>query len=402
MLAAFGIARRRCVPWGILLAITLITPAAWSALAGPQGLVCPRSHDTAQCPVERTDLPPLDEPLVPREVPNMFRTAVQQQLAAQHSPVEYTWHLSIVRGGYASRTVRQSAASQPIESCYPWQRAPWDRVTLLTSTCNAHPTQQQLTTFGQPTGRPICGDFNGDGRNDLGVFLAGEWFIDLNGNHRWDKEDLYLQLGATGDQPVTGDWDGDGKTDIGIFGPRWDGDDLALEHERGLPDVENAQGTRSSPDSHTARAALPGRTIHLAAAGEPRREPIDHVLHFGAPGDRAVVGDFNGDGIATVGVYRAGRWLLDVNGNGQFDSTDKHFEFGTNDDLPVVADLDDDGRPELGLFRAGQWRFDLDHNGQLDEHDPSYTLGQVGDLPLIDPAATAGPRLIVTRPASVN
>ena len=51
------------------------------------------------------------------------------------------------------------------------------------------------------------------------AFLDGEWFIDINGNGRWDEEDIWLKLGTKGDQPVVGDWDGDGKDDIGIFGP---------------------------------------------------------------------------------------------------------------------------------------------------------------------------------------
>ena len=39
---------------------------------------------------------------------------------------------------------------------------------------------------------------------------------------------------------------------------------------------------------------------------------------FGVPSDQAVTGDWDGDGITQLGVYRDGQWYLD-NGNGQWD-----------------------------------------------------------------------------------
>ena len=81
--------------------------------------------------------------------------------------------------------------------------------------------------FGLPGAIPVVGDFNGDGKDEIGVFYKGEWFLDLNGNGQWDPEDLWAKLGSEADRPVTGDWDGDGKDDIGIFGPEWAGDPRA-------------------------------------------------------------------------------------------------------------------------------------------------------------------------------
>ena len=66
-----------------------------------------------------------------------------------------------------------------------------------------------------------------------------------------------------------------------------------------------------------------------------------------------MVGDFNGDGIDELGVYRTGTWLLDTNGNHQLDAHDKVFELGGPGDKPVVGDWDGDGTDEIGILRTG-------------------------------------------------
>ncbi len=77
--------------------------------------------------------------------------------------------------------------------------------------------------FGISGDLPVTGDWNNDGTTDIGVFSSstGEWFLDLNGNHRWDGsavDGLYL-FGKAGDLPVTGDWNNDGVAEIGVFRP---------------------------------------------------------------------------------------------------------------------------------------------------------------------------------------
>ena len=63
----------------------------------------------------------------------------------------------------------------------------------------------------------------------------------------------------------------------------------------------------------------------------------------GISGDVPVVGDWNGDGTSKVGVFRQGFfWVLDANGNHQFDGTgpgqDFAFAFGgLSGDKPVVG-----------------------------------------------------------------
>ena len=93
---------------------------------------------------------------------------------------------------------------------------------------------------------PVTGDFNGDGVTDIGVFIDGQWFLDLNGNGQWDEGDLWAQLGTQDDLPVTGDWDADGKTDIGIYGPAWPAIRGRLTASRACPTRTTSRRSRSA------------------------------------------------------------------------------------------------------------------------------------------------------------
>lgn len=338
----------------------------------PSRLISSTSRDT---------LPPLVEPLVPREVPAPWRSAVQACALVDRSPLEVTWHLSVLN------RQRRRENTLPASITPGWHDESFASAQWLFRLETSKAIDS--ATFGAADAWPIVGDFNGDGRSDLGLFRDGEWFIDLNGNHRWDEHDMWLQLGAAGDQPVTGDWNGDGTTDIGVFGNTWLGDDRALDHEHGLRDADNPAKS-SAAQSTDAHRSLSWRTVRCTADAPTQCDPVDHVLHFGARGDIAVVGDFNGDGVDTIGIYRRGRWVLDVNGDGRFDEVDRNLELGTADDLPLVADIDGDGSDEIGLFRAGRWQFDLDHDGRFGDRDLVFEMGQAGDLPLIGKFTDSG------------
>ena len=58
----------------------------------------------------------------------------------------------------------------------------------------------------------------------LGVFRpdSGEWYLDLNGDGQWDgctQDRCFGAFGVEGALPVTGDWDGTGTVRIGVFEP---------------------------------------------------------------------------------------------------------------------------------------------------------------------------------------
>ena len=71
---------------------------------------------------------------------------------------------------------------------------------------------------------PVAGDWTGRGITQLGLFRpsTGQWFLNRNGNRKWNgcKKDLCINsFGASGDVPVSGDWSGTGISKIGVFRP---------------------------------------------------------------------------------------------------------------------------------------------------------------------------------------
>lgn len=107
----------------------------------------------------------------------------------------------------------------------------------------------------------------------------------------------------------------------------------------------------------------------------------DPVLQFGLPGDKAVAGDWDGDGKDTVGVFRDGWWFFDQNGNG-YDAADVNpVAFGWGTDTPVSGDWNGDGKDSPGVFRDGTWVLDLTGNG-YDSADRVLQFGLPGDQPV--------------------
>ncbi len=109
--------------------------------------------------------------------------------------------------------------------------------------------------------------------------------------------------------------------------------------------------------------------MKLTAKGRMRSDVIDHVFLYGTAGDQPVAGDWNGDGIDTVGVFRNGNWKLDVDGNGRWTDVDLNLQFGEIGDLPVVGDFNGDGIDDLAIFRDGVLYIDANGNRRLDSND---------------------------------
>jgi hypothetical protein len=233
--------------------------------------------------------------------------------------------------------------------------------------------------FGIQGDRPVTGDWNGDGKDNIGIFRPSNsiWSLDVNGNNAWDGSDKSLGWGIPGDIPVVGDWNGDGKDDIGIFRPgngiwsldangnnAWDGPGKSISW--GVPGDIPVVGDWNGDGKDDIGIFRPGNGVwSLDANGDYAWESSDKSIHWGVPGDIPVVGDWNGDGKDDIGIFRPGNgvWSLDANGDYAWESSDKSLSWGVPGDIPVVGDWNGDGKDNIGIFRPGNSIWSLDANG---------------------------------------
>jgi hypothetical protein len=112
----------------------------------------------------------------------------------------------------------------------------------------------------------------------------------------------------------------------------------------------------------------------------------DLVAGFGQAGDNPVVGNWNhttsGD---KIGVFRNGIWLIDYNGNFQWDGVDKYANLGQAGDIPVVGDWNSYHDKKIGVFRDGFWILDKNGNYQWEGSglDVIAGFGHAGDIPVV-------------------
>jgi hypothetical protein len=97
------------------------------------------------------------------------------------------------------------------------------------------------------------------------------------------------------------------------------------------------------------------------------------------PTDTPLCGDWNGDGVETIGVWRAGYFYL-KNTNSPTGSYDT-IQFGKATDRPLVADWDGDGRDSPGVKRG--YTFYWGNDPRAYSFDGSLQFGNASDLGVV-------------------
>ena len=110
----------------------------------------------------------------------------------------------------------------------------------------------------------------------------------------------------------------------------------------------------------------------------------DIRFFFGNPGDIPLAGDFDGDGFDTVSIYRPSQgkvYIINTLGQNDdgFGAAELEYFFGNPGDRPYVGDFDNDGIDEVGLHResTGLVYFRFTHTQGV--ADSSFVFGNPGD-----------------------
>jgi uncharacterized delta-60 repeat protein len=151
--------------------------------------------------------------------------------------------------------------------------------------------------------------------------------------------------------------------------------------------------------ARTATITVAGQTITVTQAGPGSFTPgayrpsngfvyqrnanttgfADNEFFYGSPNDIPVAGDWNGDGIDTIGVFRNGQFFLRNSNDTGF--ADLQFAFGAPGDIPVAGDWNGDGIDTIGVIRGNE--VFLRNSNSVGDADIQFTFGAPGDLFII-------------------
>ncbi len=202
--------------------------------------------------------------------------------------------------------------------------------------------------FGDPGDVPMTGDWDCDGIDTPGLFRQSDGFAYLRNSNATGIADIRFFFGNPGDVPLAGDFDADGCDTVSVYRPA---------EQRFF--IVNELGANDGG---------------LGAA--------DVDYGFGDPGDKPFVGDFDGDGVETVGLHRESTGLVYFRNSHAQGIADTEFVFGDPGDRFVGGDWNNDGTDSPGLFRPGDTTFYFRFTNTQGNADDTFAFGAPGWRPV--------------------
>jgi hypothetical protein len=202
--------------------------------------------------------------------------------------------------------------------------------------------------YGNPGDSPFMGDWDCDGIDTPGLYRRSDGFVYLRNSNTQGVADVSYFFGNPGDLPIAGDFDGDGCDTVSIYRP-----------SEGRVYVINRLGSGS------------------AGAGA-----AETAYFFGNPGDKPFAGDFDGNGIDTVGLHRETTGLVYFRNTHTQGIADNDYLFGDPGDRLVAGDWTGVGFSTPALFRPTGAHFFFRHTNTQGIADSEFPLGDPVMLPV--------------------
>ncbi len=103
---------------------------------------------------------------------------------------------------------------------------------------------------------------------------------------------------------------------------------------------------------------------------------------YGVAADIPIMCDWNGDGLDTVGLYRARSGFMYLRDTNETDVAQNSFYFGLADDIPICGDWNGDGADTIGIYRPSEGRFYLSLANETRVGDIELVLDAPGTVPI--------------------
>jgi hypothetical protein len=207
-------------------------------------------------------------------------------------------------------------------------------------------------TFGDPGDIPMVGDWDCDGIATPAVWRPSNGDLYLRNSNTAGDADLissFLELEAV---PVVGDFNGNGCDNISFYYPA---DGFVSIFNTPETDIATREGTT----------------------------PPDVEYSFGGGGDIPFAGDFDGDGIDTIGLFRPSTGVFYLKNTHTDGPADEEFAFGDAGDIPIAGDWGlDDGIDTVAVYRPDAGTFFFRHDNSAGSADDTFELGVLDAVPL--------------------
>jgi Tol biopolymer transport system component len=202
--------------------------------------------------------------------------------------------------------------------------------------------------YGDPGDVPFLGDWDCDGEETPGLFRPTDGYVYLRNTNTQGVADISYYFGNPADVPLAGDFDGDGCDTVSLYRP--------------------AEGKVYVIDR------LGSSDRGLGAA--------DYSYYFGNPGDKPFAGDFDGDGVDTVGLHRESSGFVYLRQSNTHGIADAEFFYGNPGDHIIAGDWTADGVDTVGVFRPSEHRFYLNHHNTAGAADQAFWMGRGDWIPI--------------------
>ena len=203
--------------------------------------------------------------------------------------------------------------------------------------------------FGNPGDAPIIGDWDCDGIDTPGMYRQSDGYVYLRNSNTQGIGDIRFFFGNPGDVPIVGDFDADGCDTVSIYRP--------------------SQG----------RVFI----INELGADEGGLGAAEFDYFFGNPGDKPFVGDFDGDGVDTIGLHRESTGFVYFRNSHTQGIADNQFFFGDPGDRLVAGDWGIvDGVDTPAIYRPATATFYFRFTNTQGNADETMTVGQGPWIPV--------------------